>query len=133
LTLDPPTIPGTWTITASDGDGSTVRSIALAPPTVTTALACGATCQPVAGTTTALIVTAPLGLRDQTTTVSATTATGTPILVGSAVTLTTVDNAKQTISGSIAVPIPSTPGRQVIVDATAGGFRAPTLVVQIAP
>ena len=79
---------------------------------------------------TLLIVTAPLGLRNRTATV---TATGASVLVDATLELATVHAGAHTISGSFRVPIPKTPGQPVLVHATVGGFSGPTLAIRIAP
>lgn len=131
--LDVPSRVGTWTVSASDGDGSDARSVSLSPPTVTAALACGSTCKPSAGGTTVVVVTAPLGLRDRTATASAAAVDGTPVLPTSPVNMTEIDNVAQTISGRISLPLPSAPGGHVLVTASVGGFVAPALVIEIGP
>jgi hypothetical protein len=122
-----------WEVIAELGSQSDATDpVTIVAPPVTVALACG-DCQPSAGTTVTAFVTAPLGLRDQTATITVVTGGGVAILLGSAVSLDTVDNTHQTISGSISIPVPSTPGQSLIIDATAGGYRATTLVVAIGP
>jgi len=129
-----PTIGADWRLTVSLG--GVVRSspaLALAPPMIRRALSCGEACQPAAGTTASLVVTAPLLLRDLTTIANVRREDGTVVLSNAPVQLTARDNVAQTISGSLPIPVPNVPAQRLFIDVMAGGFSATTYIITIAP
>jgi hypothetical protein len=124
-----------WSLRAELGPfaRALAQPITLAAPMITAALTCGPGCQPPAGATVPIVVTAPLALRDLSTAITATAPNGGATVVTAPTALTIPDNASQTISGIVLVPLPGLPGQTVTIDAVVGGYHATTLSVTLAP
>jgi hypothetical protein len=122
-----PQVPqgSSWVLQAVLGSATaTSPPIALTQPTISATLACGSSCT--AGAQAALVLTAPRGIHPASGSASVTIG-GTPLISNGAVPLTVENIAADTISGTLTITFPASPGESVIIDSLVAGYPATTI------
>jgi hypothetical protein len=122
----PPVPQGSrWSLRATLGASSVPGPlIALTAPVISAALACAPTC--VAGTQTALVISAPRRIHPATGSAKVVVG-GIPLISDGAVPLTVENVAANTISGTLVLTFPATPGKSVVIDSLVAGYPATTI------
>ncbi len=108
------------------------QEIVLHSPVIALEATCGSNCTLRAGSSVTVRVTAPIESLTKQAALS-TSVNGVIGLAGATINLSVVDRNNQIISGTQNLPVPDVPGATWALDASVGGYSAPTLVLQLEP